>query len=138
MRNLNAILCLTLTVFLGRAGMSWRADLQKGLDAANRGDYATALRELKPLAEQGNAYAQNNLGSMCDKGIGVPQDNKTAVKWYKLAAKQGDAKAQDSLGRMYRKGLDVRKNYKTSVKWSRLAAEQGHTRAQGQVELLLK
>lgn len=29
------------------------ADYQKGLDAAKSGDYATALKEWKPLAEQG-------------------------------------------------------------------------------------
>ncbi len=54
MRRLLPILCLTVAVLLGSAGVSWSADLQKGLDAANRGDYATALREWKPLAEQGN------------------------------------------------------------------------------------
>ena len=69
------------------------ADFDKGLDAYDRGDYATALREFKPLAEQGDAYAQYNLGVMYDKGIGVPQHHKTAVKWYTLAAKQGNEDA---------------------------------------------
>ena len=64
MRKLTAILCLTFAVLLGSAGMSWSADYQKGLDAFNKGDYATALREWKPLAEQGNADAQFNLGTM--------------------------------------------------------------------------
>ena len=85
MRRLTAILCLTLAVLLGSAGECESADLQKGLAAWNSGDYATALRELKPLAEQGDAYAQNNLGSMYESGHGVPQDNKTAVKWYRLS-----------------------------------------------------
>jgi hypothetical protein len=61
MRNLTATICLTLAVLLGSAGMSLGADFHKGLDAYNRGDYATALREWKPLAEQGDAYAQVNL-----------------------------------------------------------------------------
>ena len=96
MRNLTAILCLTLAVLLGSAGMSWGADLQKGLglDAYERGDYATALREWQPLAEQGYADPQYNLGWMYDNGQGVPQNDKTAVKWYTLAAEQGDAYAQ--------------------------------------------
>ena len=51
--------------------MGWGADLQKGLDAAQKGDFATALKEWKPLAEQGNARAQNNLGLMYVKGQGV-------------------------------------------------------------------
>ncbi|MDP7056148.1 MAG: sel1 repeat family protein, partial [Alphaproteobacteria bacterium] len=88
MRRLLPILCLTFAVLLGSAGDGWSADLQKGFDAYHRGDYATALREWKPLAEQGNARAQNNLGVMYEKGLGVLQDYKTAVKWYTLAAEQ--------------------------------------------------
>ena len=57
MKRLTATICLTLTVLLGSAGLSWGADFQKGMDAAQRGDYATALREWKPLAEQGDADA---------------------------------------------------------------------------------
>jgi len=57
MRNLTVILCLTLAVLLGSAGMSWSADFKKGLTAAQSGDFATALREWKPLAEQGGADA---------------------------------------------------------------------------------
>jgi uncharacterized protein len=58
MRKLTATLCLTIDVLLGSAGMSWGADFQRGKDAYQRGDYATALREWTPLAEQGNAGAQ--------------------------------------------------------------------------------
>jgi hypothetical protein len=60
MRNLTATICLTLAVLLGSAGMSWSADSQKGLTAYDSGDYATALREWKPLAKQGYASAQNH------------------------------------------------------------------------------
>jgi uncharacterized protein len=62
MRNLTATICLTLAVLLGSAGMSWSADFQEGYAAYKNGDYATALREWKPFAEQGYASAQNNLG----------------------------------------------------------------------------
>ncbi len=54
--------------------------------ADQRGDYATALREWRPLAEQGNAEAQFNLGSMYYHGYGVPQDYVQAHMWYNLAA----------------------------------------------------
>ena len=77
------------------------ADFQKGLDAAKRGDYATALREWEPLAEQGHAAAQTLLGVMYENGKGVPQDYAMAVKWYTLAAEQGHADAQYGLGGMY-------------------------------------
>ena len=117
-------------VFLGSAGISWSADFQKGLDAAQRGDFATALREWKPLAEQGVPGAQYNLGLMYEDGKGVPQDYKTAVKWYELAAEQGDSFAQYNLGLMYRKGQGVSQDYKIAVKWYELAAEQGDSFAQ--------
>ena len=55
MRNLTATLCLTLAVLLGSAGVSVSQDFQVGLDAWDRGDFATALREWTPLAEQGDA-----------------------------------------------------------------------------------
>jgi len=32
------------------------ADYAKGKEASDRGDYETALKEWKPLAEQGDAY----------------------------------------------------------------------------------
>jgi hypothetical protein len=64
MRHLTAILCLTLAVLLGCTSPD-----QKGLDAYNRGDYATALREWRPLAEQGDASAQFNLVLMYALGM---------------------------------------------------------------------
>jgi hypothetical protein len=45
-------ICLTLAVLLG-SGEVRGSDFQKGLTAAQSGDYATALREWTPLAEQG-------------------------------------------------------------------------------------
>ena len=60
MKRLFLIPVLLLTL-LG-ANPAFSADLQKGLDAYNKGNFATALKELRPLAEQGVAGAQNNLG----------------------------------------------------------------------------
>ena len=62
MRTLPANICLTLTILLGSMGVSASADFQKGYTAYTSGDYATALREWKPLAKQGDADAQHNLG----------------------------------------------------------------------------
>ena len=96
--------------------MSAGADFQKGLTAYDRGDYATALREWTPLAEQGNAYAQTLIGAMYNDGVGVPKNHKTAVKWWKLASVQGLADAQYNLGAMYDKGKGVPQDYKIAVK----------------------
>jgi len=109
------------------------ADFQAGMDAYYQGDYATALKEWRPLADQGDAVAQNNLGVMYDQGLGVPQDAVEAVRWYRLAAEQGDAGAQNNLGVMYKKGLGVPQNYGAAVRWYRLSADQGD--AAGQAKL---
>ncbi len=63
-----------------------RAGLDEGVAAYQRGDYATALREWRPLAEQGNAGTQRVLGVMYGKGRGIPQDYVQAYMWFRLAA----------------------------------------------------
>ena len=126
MRKLTATLCLTLTIILGSVGMSASADFQKGLTAARNGDFVTALREWTPLAEQGSASAQYNLGVMYDKGQGVTQDDKTAIKWWKLAAKQGYASAHNNLGFMYANGKGIPQDYIRGYMWWYIAASNGH------------
>ena len=98
MNRLLILPVLLLTLLVGNSAFS--ADEQKGLDAALSGDYATALREWKPLAEVGHADAQHNLGVMYDIGYGVPQNYKTAFKWYTLAAEQGHAAAQSQVEKL--------------------------------------
>ena len=91
---------LTTIAFVILATPSWAGDFDKGMEAINNGDYATALQEWTPLADQGDAVAQYNLGQMYRMGHGVPQDYKTAVKQYTLAAGQGYAEAQYNLAKM--------------------------------------
>ncbi|MEE8544981.1 MAG: tetratricopeptide repeat protein, partial [Alphaproteobacteria bacterium] len=83
------------------------ADFDDGVVAYISGDYATALREYRLAAEQGDASAQNNLGVMYAMGRGVPQDSALAAQWYRRAAEQGDARAQYNLGFMYADGRGV-------------------------------
>jgi TPR repeat protein len=47
---------------------------EDGIAAYRRGDYPTAMGLLRPLADQGNALAQHNLGFMYLNGHGVAQD----------------------------------------------------------------
>ena len=101
------------------------AGFDEGLAAYNRGDYATALREFRPLAEQGNAIAQYELGAMYDSGLSLPQDYTRAVKWYRKAAEQDLTIAQESLGHMYVRGHGVPQNFVKAHMWFNLAASQG-------------
>ena len=111
-------------------------DLQKGVDAFNSGDFATALQELRPLAEQGDAEAQFNLGVMYYEGRGILQNFAEAFKWFRLAAEQGYAEAQTYLGIVYQTGKVVPQDYASVVKWWRLAAEQGYAEAQSMLGVL--
>ncbi len=122
-------LVLTFAILIGLAAPVW-AGYYEGVAAYERGDYATALREFRPLAEQGNADAQSFLGFMYQEGQGVPQDYAAAVRWYRKAAKQGDADAQNNLGFMYRDGRGVPQDYAQAARWFRSGAELGDAFAQ--------
>ena len=104
--------------------------LADGLAAAQKGDFQAAWKSWKPLADQGNAEAQFNLGFLYENGKGVAKDNVEAVKWYRKAAEQGDASAQTNLGFMYENGKGVAKDNVEAVKWYRKAAEGGDAEAQ--------
>ncbi len=104
--------------------------------AYHRGDYATALREWRPLAEQGSAIAQNNLGLMYSEGKGAPRDYAKAVRWWRKAAEQGYAKAQYNLGVMYDEGLGVPQDYAEALGWWRKAAEPGYAKAQSKLGVM--
>ena len=57
--------------------------------AIKKRDYATAVRLIRPQAEQGDATAQYNLGVFYDNGLDVPQDRVSAYMWFTLSAAQG-------------------------------------------------
>ena len=110
------------------------ADLQKGLDAYNNENYATALNEWRPLAEEGNPKAQYYLGVLyhdTNRAVeGVPPDWRESAKWYALAAEQGHRTAQFHLGIQLENGLGIPEDRAEAVKWYRLSAEQGYAPAQ--------
>ena len=104
-------------------------DYNKGWDAYDAGDYQAALTEWRPLAEQGNALAQTNLGWMYENGNGVPQDYAEAVKWYRLAVEQGDAMAQNNLGWMYENGNGVLQSNVMAHMWYNIASANGSSKS---------
>ena len=123
------LLVLAALCVLAFAAPAW-AGFEEGMVAYNRGDYATAFREMKPSAEDGNANAQHNLGFMYKKGLGVPQDYDKALKWYRSAAEQDHTGAQNNIGFMYANGQGVPQNYAEALKWYRKAASQSNADAQ--------
>ena len=113
-----------LLLFSGSSGV-FGDDYQDGWDAYERQDYKTAYKLWLPLAKQGNAEAQLNLGVMYYKGRGVPQDYQEAVKWYRLSAEQGNAEAQLNLGLMYDFGQGVPQDYVSAHMWFNLCGSSG-------------
>ena len=110
MKKLISAIFLIVAFSVVGAGTIAAADFQKGVEAYNKEDYATALREWKPLAESGKAAAQRYLGLLYAQGLGVTQDNSQAFTWFSRAAEQGDAAAQHNVGVMYQAGLSVNQN----------------------------
>ena len=125
-----------LMVAVSFAGSVAAGALEDGVAAYEKGDYATALRLLRPIADQGDAGAQYNLGLMYANGQGVPQDYAAAVNWYRKAAEQGDNGAQVNLGLMYDNGQGVQQDYATAMSWYRKAAEQGYAPAQNNLGVM--
>ncbi|HWP01765.1 MAG TPA: tetratricopeptide repeat protein [Methylococcus sp.] len=111
------------------AGTAW-ADAAAGILAVERGDYETAHREFRALAERGDSSAQVNLGNLYMKGLGGNPDYMAAAQWYRKAADQGDPLGQSKLGILYYYGLGVEKNPDEAARWFRKAAEQGEPGAQ--------
>ena len=97
--------------------------------ALERGDFATAFRIFKALADQGDATGQNGLAVMYRKGDGVSQNYAEAMRSYRRAAEQGLDKAQYGLAFMYHEGEDVAREYAEAMKWALKEAEQGFPKA---------
>ncbi len=110
------------------------AGVEEGLAAYDKDDYATAFKELKPLAEKGNAVAQSKLGSMFASGNGVKKDFSEAAKWWRKAAKQGDAAAQINIGVMYESGDGVKQDYAEAMKWYQMVAKQEAAKFQAEAQ----
>lgn len=133
MRRTIMKLGIALALLVGGGGVSLAQTsdtADAGLAAYEQGDYAKAVREWSILAEQGDKWAQFNLGLLYTNGQGVAQDYQEAVRWYRLSAEQGNALAQYNLGVAYANGQGFAQNFKEAVRLYQLSAEQGQAAAQ--------
>ena len=113
---------LTMAVAIPALG-----DFAAGLAAYQKGDYVTAAKEWRPLADDGDAATQFNLALLYLDGHGVPQDYAEAAKWFRRAAEQGYTQAQHNLGAMYGSGQGVRRDYVEAYKWLNICASKGNS-----------
>ncbi len=126
-------LCTMLLLFNVTTGY---AGIDEAKAAYDKGDFAASLQEIRPLAEQGIAAAQNLLGIMYANGQGVPQDYLQATAWFSKAAEQGYIIAQSNLGAMYGNGQGVPQDYEQAIAWYRKAAEKKYAIAQFNLGLM--
>jgi len=86
-------------------------------------DFAEAKAWFEKSAAQGNVAAMEQLGFLCERGLGGKVDIANAKDWYEKSAEKGNAAAMVGLGRMYFRGYDgIEKNYGTALEWFKKAA----------------
>lgn len=131
-RSLLPMLCLLLG-FPAIAG----ADLDRGIEAYNSGDYATALQEFQRRADAGDNQAQLLLGLMHDNGLGTQKDPARAYGWYRKAAEGGHPRAQFNVAEMLAAGQGVAPDRGEAMRWYARAADNGYPEAQYKYGLAL-
>jgi TPR repeat protein len=110
---------------LASGGLPAAAGYKEGREAYDRQDYATAWKELDPLAKQGNADAMFLVGSMYHMGMGVAPSYRDAAEWYRKAADAGKLDAIFTMGVVYEGGIGVPRNMTEAFNWYKKAAERG-------------
>ncbi len=106
------------------------ADLDDGLAAYDRGDFATAYRELAPSAAGGAPAAQYAMARMYLSGEGVSRDSAEGLKWLRKAALARVGLAQYQLGACHEWGIALTQDYSEAARWYRMAADRGVPAAQ--------
>lgn len=102
---------------------------QAAYEAGRVEDYATALRQLRPLAANGHPDAQFMLGLMALEGRGVNADPKQAFQYFLQSAQGGNAMAQYNLAHAYENGNGVDTDIDKAHRWYKQAASQGYSRS---------
>ena len=105
----------------GAAQERLQAESDEPSAVAEQGDIEAQLS----LADQGNAAAQYQLGTLFQKGLGVLKDEATAAKWFQMAAEQGHSMAQLRLGVLYANGNGVPQNFIRGHAWFNVASANG-------------
>ncbi|HEX5756293.1 MAG TPA: caspase family protein [Arenimonas sp.] len=90
--------------------------------AYDRANYQTALKVWLDQAMAGSAEAQNNVGEIYAKGLGIEPDYGMAFQWFKKASDQGYGRAKINLGYLYEQGLGVNKDPAAAINLYRQAS----------------
>ena len=94
------------------------------------------MRWFYRAARQGNADAENSLGTMYAGGFGVLRDYSEALKWYLRAAAKHHPTARYNLGCLCEHGLGTPRDDAKALSLFRLAAADGDPDAKKKLEFL--
>lgn len=83
------------------------ADLFDGLTAMKASRFEEAREIFLPLAQGGNADAEELIGVMYAMGLGVERDDERAFDWYLRASLKGHPGAQSGIGWYYEVGRGI-------------------------------
>lgn len=125
----NPLLVAVLAILAMNGCGKPKGDLQAGIAAFDRKDYAAATKEIQPLAEYGNPQAQYYMSRLAQMRHVTASESRAreaeVVSWYRKAGEQGHLESQLALVDIYRNGMGVRQDHAEALKWTRLAADQG-------------
>lgn len=111
------IIFIVFIAFLHTVAHANAADINRGIQAYQRGDLKAAQAEFKPLAENGDPVAQYHLCEIHVQGKGVTQDFVEAVRWCDKAAEAGIPEAQTALAGLKMLGLGTKRDYQNGYFW---------------------
>jgi TPR repeat protein len=101
---------------------AWADQLADAGNAARAGDYPKAVSIYRSLAAKGDPKAQNSLGTMYYRGVGVEKNVLEAIRWLSAAAKGGDIHAETTLGAIYYSGDGVPADFRQAYQFASTAA----------------
>lgn len=102
------------------AALNVAYSLPKNSDERNR-ICSELFENILKLSEDGDIFAQNELGDMYLYGYGIKEDEEEGMKWLKKSAKAGNWGTMHKLGnKYYNQG-----NYGEAVEWYRKGFEKG-------------
>lgn len=121
------------SIFLAVMAANAFAGFDEGRKAYEQGKYTTAMNELQPIADGGNADAQAMVGVMLQTGVGlstslaegVPVDEQRAISYFVKAAVQNNVCGAYRAGLAYMGGNGVSQNLDTGKKFLKIAADSG-------------
>lgn len=124
-----AIKSIVLAVFLLLNNPAY-AGLEEGINAANIGDFETALREFNYLNDMNYAPGTYELGKLYEQGFGVTKNPHKAAELYQKAVDLNLGDAMFALAVMYQEGKGVKLDKQRAVELFKQAAHKGLAAAQ--------